>query len=59
MVIAKEVPIAIQKCDKTRIFSPEVNQKARAWAMDYRKFHDIWVLDNKQKGIFVNIKDEK
>ena len=59
IVMAKEVPIAIQKCDKTRIFSPEVNQKARAWAMDYRKFHDIWVLDNKQKGIFVNIKDEK
>ena len=59
IVIAKEVPIAIQKCDKTRIFSPEVNQKARAWAMDYRKFHDIWVLDNKKKGIFVNIKDTK
>ena len=59
IVMAKEVPIAIQKCDKTRIFSPEVNQKARAWAMDYRKFHDIWVLDYKQKGIFVNIKDEK
>ena len=59
IVMAKEVPIAIQKCDKTRIFSPEVNQKARAWAMDYRKFHDVWVLDNKKKGIFVNIKDEK
>ena len=59
IVIAKEAPIAIQKCDKTRIFSPEVNQKARAWAMDYRKFHDIWVLDNKKKGIFVNIKDTK
>ena len=59
IVMSKEVPIAIQKCDKTRIFSPEVNQKARAWAMDYRKFHDVWVLDNKKKGIFVNIKDEK
>lgn len=59
IVMSKEVPIAIQKCDKTRIFSPEVNQKARAWAMDYRKFHDVWVLDNKEKGIFVNIKDEK
>ena len=59
IVMSKEVPIAIQKCDKTRIFSPEVNQKARAWAMDYRKFHDVWVLDNKKKGIFVNIKDIK
>ena len=58
-IVAKETPIAVQKCDKTRIFSPEVNQRARAWAMDYRKFHDIWVLDNKQKGLFVNIKDSK
>lgn len=59
LVVATDVPIAIQKCDKTRIFSPEVNQSARAWKMDYRKFHDLWVLDNKQKGIFVNIKDAK
>ncbi|NFO38884.1 hypothetical protein FDB42_01970 [Clostridium botulinum] len=58
-IVAKEAPIAVQKTDNMRIFTPEVNQKARAWAMDYRKFHDIWVLDNKQKGLFVNIKDSK
>lgn len=58
-ILATEVPIAVQKTDNMRIFSPETNQKARAWAMDYRKFHDIWVLDNKQKGLFVNIKDSK
>ena len=58
-IVAMEAPIAVQKTDNMRIFSPEVNQKARAWAMDYRKFHDIWVLDNKKKGLFVNIKDSK
>lgn len=58
-IVATEVPIAVQKTDNMRIFSPEINQDARAWKMDYRKFHDIWVLDNKQKGLFVNIKDSK
>ena len=58
-IVSMEAPIAVQKTDNMRIFSPEVNQKARAWAMDYRKFHDVWVLDNKKKGIFVNIKDTK
>ena len=42
-----------------RIFSPEINQKARAWAMDYRKFHDIWVPDNKLKGLYVSVKEAK
>lgn len=58
-IISMDAPIAVQKTDNTRIFSPEVNQKGRAWAMDYRKFHDIWVLDNKQKGLYVSIKDTK
>lgn len=37
-----------------RIFSPEVNQSADAWKVDYRIYHDDWVLDNKVKGIYVH-----
>ena len=58
-IMTMEAPIAVQKTDNMRIFSPEVNQDARAWKMDYRKFHDLWVPDNKQKGLYVNIKDSK
>lgn len=58
-IVSMEAPIAVQKTDNMRIFSPEVNQKARAWAMDYRKFHDLWVPDNKQKGLYVSIKNAK
>ena len=58
-IVSMEAPIAVQKTDNMRIFSPEVNQKARAWAMDYRKFHDLWIPDNKQKGLYVSIKDSK
>lgn len=59
IIIAREVPIAVSKTDKMRIFDPSVNQDADAWKMDYRKFHDLWVLDNKIKGIYANFKGEK
>lgn len=57
MIVAHEVPIAISKTDKLRVFDPDTNQKADAWKADYRKYHDIWVLDNKVNGIYVNIAD--
>ena len=59
LVVAKEAPIAVSKTDNMRIFDPNTNQKARAWAMDYRKFHDIWVPDNKLSGLFVSVKESK
>lgn len=59
ILIAMETPIAISKTDNIRIFDPQTNQSANAWAIDYRKFHDIWVLDNKTKGIYLNVKEAK
>ena len=40
-------PIAVTKQDIMRIFDPTTNQKLNAWQMDYRRFHDMWILDNK------------
>ena len=59
MVIPRSVPIAISKQDKMKIFSPEQNQSADAWLIDYRRYHDCWVMDNKVAGIAVNFKDSK
>lgn len=56
MIIAKEVPIAITKLDTIRMFDPMQNQTANGWMADYRRFHDIWVLDNKKNGIYVSCK---
>jgi hypothetical protein len=42
-----------------RIFDPETNQSANAWAMDYRRYHDLWVLESKKEGVYANIKDAK
>lgn len=55
----RTTPIAITKQDIMRIFDPVTNQRANAWQMDYRRFHDIWILDNKLDSVFMNIKDNE
>lgn len=53
------VPIAVTKLDNMRIFDPQTNQNANAWAMDYRRYHDMWVLDNKKNLVFANLSEAK
>lgn len=57
VVLPMATPIAVTKQDIMRIFDPQTNQNLNAWQMDYRRFHDIWVLDNKVNGIYLSIKD--
>ncbi len=58
IITPRTAPIAVSKTDKMRIFDPETNQKGRAWAMDYRKFHDLWITEKKIETCFVNVKEE-
>lgn len=53
IIMLQNAPIAVSKTDKIRIFAPDTNQKADAWKIDYRKYHDLWIPDNKVKGIYV------
>ena len=57
IIVPRITPIAITKQDVMRIFDPLTNQDANAWSMDYRRFHDVWVKDNSEELIYVNIKD--
>lgn len=50
-------PIAVNKTDKIRIFDPSINQDADAWKLDYRKYHDLWIMDEMLKLCRVNIKE--
>lgn len=59
MVIPRSVPIAVSKQNKGKFFTPEENQDADAWVYDYRRYHDLWALDNKVAGVAVNFKDSK
>ncbi len=57
IICPRTAPIAVSKTDNIRIFTPEQNQKADAWKIDYRKYHDLWIKDNQFKAIRVNIKE--
>lgn len=47
-------PIAVSKTDRMQIFSPEVNQSADGYKINYRKYHDLWIPDNQMASVFVN-----
>lgn len=34
------------------------NQKANAWKIDYRKYHDLWILDNAIDKLWVNVRQK-
>lgn len=46
--------IAVNKQDKLRIFAPDVNQDADAWKIQYRRYHDLFIPDNKVPGLWVS-----
>lgn len=54
LILPMATPIAVTKQDKLRIFDPNTNQKANAWAMDYRRYHDLWIPDNRLNSVYVN-----
>ncbi len=53
IICPRNVPIAVSKTDNFKIFDPDVNQKADAWLIQYRKFHDLWIMENKLSSIRV------
>lgn len=57
IITAQNAPVAISKTDTMRIFDPSINQSADAWKLDYRKYHDLWIPDNKMATVFVNVKE--
>lgn len=56
IITARRAPIAVSKTDTMKIFDPLTNQNAQAWLIEYRKFHELWVPDNKLDAVLVNQK---
>ena len=54
IIMPQRAPIAVSKTDKVRVFAPDINQKADAWKIDYRKYHDLWIPKNRFAAIRVN-----
>lgn len=59
IAIPKTVPMGVDKLDELKIFDPSEVQEYSGWLIDYRRYHDLWVLDNKIGSIAVNIKSTK
>ncbi len=55
IICPKAAPIAVSKTDNVKIITPEANQFADAWDIDYRKYHDLFVPDNKKAVIAVSV----
>lgn len=55
LICPKSAPVAVSKTDNVKIIAPEVNQFADAWDVDYRKYHDLFIPENKKAAIAVSI----
>ena len=53
IICPKDAAIAVSKTDNVKIITPEQNQFADAWDIDYRKYHDLFIPDNKKAAIAV------
>ena len=56
MIIDRAAVIQLIKHGKIRVFDPDTNQSADAYKVDYRVYHDAWVLNNKKAGIYCHTK---
>lgn len=60
ILMDKDAAFAHAKLDEIRLWSPNgenglpTNPDANAWRMDYRLYHDLFVLDNKAEGVYVH-----
>lgn len=52
MIVHPSAVLPVVKHEIVNIFSPDENQSADAWKVNIRLYHDIFVLDQKLKGIY-------
>jgi hypothetical protein len=55
LIIGRNVPSAISKTDTVRIFDPTTFQKANAWGVDYRKYHELWIKEFAMPKLWANL----
>lgn len=54
MIVNPLAVFSVAKHREPRLFAPNVNQEMDAWKFDLRLYHDIFVYDNKVKGVYLN-----
>lgn len=56
MIVHPSAVVKVAKHVEPRIFDPKTNQQANGWKFDYRIYHDVFVYDNKVKGVYLHRK---
>ena len=54
MIVHPSAVMQVVKHVVPRLFSPEQNIEADAWRLNYRIYHDAFVLPQKAKGIYLH-----
>lgn len=51
IIMPKSAASLVKKTEKTRMFSPEVNQQADSWKLDYHVYYDLFVKNTMKDAI--------
>lgn len=54
IIMAQKSPIAVTKQDKMKIIDPDTYQKADAWFIGYRRYHELWLPERRYKKCWTN-----
>lgn len=54
IVTPRNIPLAISKTDNVKTFSPDTNQNGDDWLVQYRKYHDLWIMKNQMSQVVVS-----
>lgn len=57
IICPKSVPVGISKTDDITITTPETNPFNETWDIDYSKYYDLFIPDNKKATIAVSIRE--
>lgn len=55
IVMPKRAASLVKKTEKTRIFTPQENQGADAWKLDYRVYYDVFVKNSYVQTIYAYV----
>lgn len=54
IIMPQNAPIAVTKQDKMKIFDPDTYQKADAWYIGYRRYHEVWLPGKRYEKCLAN-----
>lgn len=55
IICPQSAPLAISKQDTVKIWTPDQNQKQDSWSVQYRRYHDLWTLENVLEAFQVSV----